>query len=53
MTFKAGSKLGEGFLCEIVAVQFHATFHNKTFEKNYIAKFAPDGTRGAYLKDVN
>jgi hypothetical protein len=52
VTFKAGSKLGEGFLAEIVAVHFDATFNKKTLEKNYIAKFAPGGTRGAYLKEV-
>jgi hypothetical protein len=52
VTFKAGSKLGEGFLCEIVAVQFLATFNHKTLEKNYIAKYAPEGTRGTYLREV-
>ena len=52
MTFKAGSRLGEGFLSEVIAVHFDATINNKTLEKNYIAKFAPEGTRGAHLKEV-
>ncbi len=53
ISIKAGSKKGDGFACEIAAVQFEATFNGQKLEKNYIAKYAPDGHRGEMLKFVN
>ena len=48
----AGSKKGEGFVCEIAAVKFKATFQGLTLEKNYIAKYAPEGPKGDFIKEV-
>ena len=52
ISIKAGSKKGDGFACDIAAVQFAATFNGQTLEKNYIAKYAPNGHRGEMLKLV-
>ena len=52
ITIKAGSKKGDGFACDIAAVQFKAIFEGKEIKKNYIAKFAPDGPREEMLKQV-
>ena len=49
---RPGSKKGDGFACDIAAVQFQATFEGKKIEKNYIAKYAPEGNRGQLLKVV-
>ena len=49
---KPGSKKGDGFSSDIAAVQFQAIFNKKTLDKNYIAKYAPDGNRGEVLKMV-
>ena len=48
----AGSKKGEGFVCEIAAVKFKATFQGQTLDKNYIAKYAPDGAKGDFIRKV-
>ena len=53
ISIKSGSKKGDGFACEIAAVEFQAVIDGKTFNKNYIAKYAPEGHRGAMLKEVN
>jgi hypothetical protein len=52
MKLISGSKKGDGFSADILAVQFQATFNGEKVEKNYIAKFAPEGNRGAVLKAV-
>ncbi len=52
VSIKAGSKKGDGFACDIAAVQFEATFNGQKLEKNYIAKYAPNGHRGEMLKLV-
>jgi hypothetical protein len=44
--------LGEGIVCEISAVQFIASFNDQRFEKKYIAKYAPDGTRADFMREV-
>ena len=48
----AGSKKGDGFACDIAAVQFKAIFDGKQVSKSYIAKFAPDGPKADLLKQV-
>ena len=53
ITLKPGSKKGDGFSSDIAAVNFLAIFNEKTLDKNYIAKYAPDGNRGEVLKKVN
>jgi hypothetical protein len=53
ITVKAGSKKGDGFACEIAAVEFCATIDGKKFQKNYIAKFSPPGVRSEMLKQVH
>jgi hypothetical protein len=35
----SGSKKGDGFVCDIAAITFNATFDGRRVEKNYIAKF--------------
>jgi hypothetical protein len=52
MNLTIGSKKGDGFSADILAVQFQASFNGQKLEKNYIAKFAPEGNRGAVLKAV-
>jgi len=47
-----GSKKGDGYAADIMAVQFQATFNDEKVEKNYIAKFAPEGKRGEILQSV-
>ena len=39
-------------MCEIAAVKFKATFQGQTLEKNYIAKYAPEGPKGDFIKEV-
>jgi hypothetical protein len=50
---KSGSKKGDGFVCDIAAVQFQATVDGQSFQKNYIAKFSPEGHREEMMKQVN
>ena len=50
---KPGSKKGDGFSSDIAAVHFKASFNGETHEKNYIAKYAPEGQRGEVLKMVS
>jgi hypothetical protein len=52
IVIRPGSKKGDGFACDIAAVEFQATFEGKKIEKNYIAKYAPEGNRGQLLKVV-
>ena len=52
IVIKAGSKLGEGFACEIAAVQFTAEFGDQKLVKNYIAKFTPQGPGGSFVREV-
>ena len=49
----AGSKMGEGFVCDIAAVDFDAVIDCQKFEKSYIAKFAPEGPKGIFIKEVS
>ena len=49
---KPGSKKGDGFSSDIAAVHFKASFNGEILEKNYIAKYAPEGKRGEMLKMV-
>ena len=53
ISITAGSKKGDGFACDILAIQFHVTLDGQKIEKNYIAKYAPDGPRREMLKQVN
>ena len=53
IVIKSGSKKGDGFACEIAAVQFTAIINGNPEENNYIAKYAPGGARGEMLKMVN
>ncbi len=48
----AGSKKGDGFVCDIAAVQFRASFDGQHLEKNYIAKYAPEGRRDELIRQV-
>ena len=48
----SGSKKGEGFICEIAAVKFVTSFNGQTLQKNYIAKYAPEGAKGVFIKEV-
>jgi hypothetical protein len=50
---KPGSKQGDGFSSDIAAVHFLASFNGEKLRKNYIAKYAPEGKRGDWLKKVN
>ena len=43
---------GEGFACEIAAVNFFALFNDQRLGKNYIAKYGPEGSRGEFVKEV-
>ena len=52
ISIKAGSKKGDGFICEIAAITFQASFNGQRIEKNYIAKFAQDGPRNEMVKQV-
>jgi len=47
-----GSKVGEGFVCEIAAIRFNTIFKGEKIEKNYIAKYAPDGPKGDFIREV-
>jgi hypothetical protein len=49
---RPGSKKGDGFSCEILAVDFSATFDGQTLSKEYIAKFAPGQARAEMLTVV-
>ena len=52
-SIRDGSKKGDGFACEIAAVQFQPIFNGQMMEKNYIAKYvAPIGNRAEMLKLV-
>jgi hypothetical protein len=53
IVIKEGSKMGEGFACEIAAVQFTAKFGDQQLTKNYIAKFTPQGPSGSYVREVS
>ena len=48
----AGSKKGDGFVCDIAAVQFRASFDGRHVEKSYIAKYAPEGRRDEMVRQV-
>jgi len=52
ISIKAGSKKGDGFACDILAIQFNATINGQKIEINYIAKYTPDGPRREMLKQV-
>ena len=52
VVLKPGSKKGDGFSSDIAAVHFKASFDGQELDKNYIAKYAPEGNRGAMLKMV-
>ena len=45
--------MGEGFACEIAAVQFTAEFADQKMVKNYIAKFTPQGPGGTFVREVS
>ena len=49
---KPGSKKGDGFACQIAAVQFQAKVDGKSIDKSYIAKYGPEGNRGEILTKV-
>ena len=49
---KPGSKKGDGFSCQIAAVQFQAKVDGKSIDKSYIAKYGPEGNRGEILTKV-
>jgi hypothetical protein len=52
VAFSPGSKKGDGFSCEILAVDFDTTVDGRKLSKRYIAKVAPDGPRAEMLKGV-
>ena len=52
IVFNSGSKLGDGFSGEIVAVNFVAAVAGTTFNKNYIVKSNPGGVKGEMLTTV-
>ena len=52
ISIKSGSKKGDGFMCEIAAVDFHATVGGQELKKSYIAKLAPPGHRAELLRQV-
>ena len=52
IVFNSGSKLGDGFSGEIVAVDFVAAVAGTTFNKNYIVKSNPGGVKGEMLTTV-
>ncbi len=53
VSIRDGSKKGDGFACEIAAVQFQAGFNGQVLEKNYIAKYVdPNAKRAEMLKLV-
>ena len=39
-------------MCEIAAVNFKAKFQGQTLDMNYIAKYAPEGSKGDFIKEV-
>ena len=53
LTIGPGSKVGEGFVCEIKSVQFIAVFNGEKIKKNYIAKYAPEGQQGDFVREVH
>jgi hypothetical protein len=51
VVIKVGKKKGDGFMCDIAAVEFDATVGKEKLRKNYIAKYAPcQGPRAELLK---
>ena len=52
LAIKPGSKVGDGFVCEIKAVSFTAIINGEKIEKNYIAKYAPEGPQGDFVREV-
>ena len=44
--------MGEGFACEIAAVQFTAEFGDQKLVKNYMAKFISEGPTASLVREV-
>ena len=44
--------MGEGFACEIAAVQFTAEFGDQKLVKNYMAKFISEGPTASIVREV-
>ena len=47
-----GSKVGEGFACDITAIAFEAIVDGVRLEKKYVAKCAPVGSKNELLRKV-
>ncbi len=52
LSITAGSKKGDGFACNILAIEFDVTLNGEKMTKNYIAKYTPEGTRREMLRRV-
>ena len=48
----SGSKIGEGFVCDIAAIDVDAVVAGEQVRKQFIAKFAPDGPKGEFIRAV-
>jgi len=48
----SGSKKHEGFVCEVLAVDFDATVGSETFEKHYMVKYMKPGSKSDMFKKV-
>ena len=44
--------MGEGFACEIAAVQFTAEVGDQKLVKNYMAKFISEGPTASIVREV-
>ena len=53
VSYSSGSKKGDGFVCDIAAINFNAIIDGKVFEKNYIAKFCSEKQREYMARKVN
>ena len=53
VVFDAGSKRGDGFSSEVVAVDVGAVVDGTTISKNFIVKTNPGGEKGEMLATVN
>ena len=48
----SGSKIGEGFVCDIAAIDA-VVVTGEQVRKQFIAKFAPDGPKGEFIRAVS
>jgi len=47
-----GSKKGDGYCCDITAINFQAKFNGETHQKDYIAKYILPGPKADMIKQV-